>query len=703
MTTPIDVIVPVFRDFDAMRRLIESVQKSTSRALYELVIVDDASPDPQIAAFVRDLAARGQATLITQTTTQGCAAAMNRAFALHRDRDKVVLQSDAEVAGDWLDRLAHHASAPGIGVIGTFTNAVGAATYPALDRDNALPQGYTTATLDALFKHANGGESIALPVVHGPCLYFRRDCVAAVGAFDSAPLGGDYGIEIDFCLRAGSAGFRHLLACDVFVRHLGHASFGEEKARELATRSQHALSKLYPSYPEEAHALARSEPARPFARRVDLLRLAELPRQILVFVSHPWGGGIRRYMNDLASLLGDRAEVLYIEAAEENRVKLYWPREGESFAAYFRLPDEFEILVDVLKAIGVARLHFHHVHRLPRAILELPSAVGVPFDCTLHDYFAICPQYHLVTEDGRYCGEPDAIGCAACLTRRPGQWGLDINAWRGVFAQFLRGADRLIAPSNDVSERIRRYFPELSINVWPHPEDVSGPAKRFVRVVVVGNLTPAKGLHVVAACAEDARARELPLTFRVLGSTTEPVPQYPDVPLTIQGQYDDSELLQLLLAEKPDVILFPAQVPETYAYTMSVALASGVPIVASALGALPERLIGHPRAVTVPWNASAAEWNSALIAAADNGKSGRCAWCRRALFDGQQPLSRALRRRAAERRARAPAVADAAAAHRAALPRRRRRDARAHAAAALRRGCRMRAPGSAFATQAPRG
>ena len=153
--------------------------------------------------------------------------------------------------------------------------------------------------------------------------------------------------------------------------------------------------------------------------------------------------------------------MLYLEPAVDDTVKLHWPRAGEGFAAYFRVPDEMPLLADVLKTIGVARLHFHHVHRLPREILGLPAAVGVPFDCTLHDYFSICPQYHLVTEDGRYCGEPDAMGCAACLTRRPAQWGLDINAWRGTFARFLRGAERLIAPSNDVANRIRRYFPEL--------------------------------------------------------------------------------------------------------------------------------------------------------------------------------------------------------------------------------------------------
>jgi len=280
------------------------------------------------------------------------------------------------------------------------------------------------------------------------------------------------------------------------------------------------------------------------------------------------------------------------------------------------LPGELPELAALLRAIGIERLHFHHVHLLPRGVLELPSAVGVPYDCTLHDYFPICPQYHLVTEDGQYCGEPDATGCAACLTRRPGQWGLDITAWRGAFGQMLRGADRVIAPSHDVERRTRRYFHDLAIEVWPHPEITPDSPPRIARVAVLGNLSPEKGLHVVAACAREARALGLPLVFRLLGSTTEPIPQSPDVPLTIHGQYVDADLPLLIGAEKPDVILFPAQVPETYAYTLSVALASGVPIVASALGAFTERLAGHPRSANVPWNAPPSVWNHALLAAA---------------------------------------------------------------------------------------
>jgi glycosyltransferase involved in cell wall biosynthesis/GT2 family glycosyltransferase len=621
--TPVDVIVPVHRNLGTTRRCIESVLASANRARFELVVVNDATPEPELTRYLRELKERGHATLIEQPSRQGYAAAVNRAFALHRDRDAVVLQSDAEVVGDWLDRLAAHASARGVGVIGTFTGRAGVATYPLPQADNALPPGQSVATLDALFVRANPGESVALPIVHGPCLYFRRDCLTIVGAFDASPLGSDFGVEVDFCMRAVSAGFVHVLAADVFVGHEGHATFGSREAEELSIRAEQALGKLYPAYAAQKAELVAREPMRPFARGVDLLRLMELPERVVLFISHPWGGGIRRHMSDLAALVSDRCEVLYLEPAAGDTVKLHWPRAGEGFAAYFALPDELPVLARVLRDIGVERLHFHHVHLLPRAILELPSTVGAPYDCTLHDYYPICPQYHLVTEDGTYCGEPDATGCAACLTRRPGQWGLDITAWRGAFGKLLRGANRVIAPSRDVGARMRHYFGDVAVNIWPHPEPEPPPPPRIVRVAVLGNLSPEKGLHIVAACAREARALDLPLAFRVLGTTTEAIPQSPDAPLTVHGQYVDADLPRLIAAEKPDVILFAAQVPETYAYTLSVALATGLPIVASALGAFPERLSAHPNSASVPWNAPASAWNNALLAAGGHTERAR--------------------------------------------------------------------------------
>ena len=612
---PVDIIIAVHGAAALVRRCVDSVLAAKQQRDCELIVVDDASGDPDLSRYLGELVDGGRITLLEQPECQGFAAAVNRALALHGDRDAVILHSDAVVANDWLDRLASHAQRePGVGVVVPFASSGGIAGYPRLHAANPLPDAAGIAATDRLFARANAGQSVALPFVAGPCLYVRRDCLVAVGAFDRTPLYSDWGVETDFCLRAANVCFHHFLAGDVFVGHAGQASFGAQ-APALAARSDEALALLYPGYPGTCAALRARAAGRPFARRVDLLRLAEWPVPLVVFVAHGWGGGIRRHMSDLAAFARGRCEVLSLEPATGDTVKLHWSRPDEEFAAYFTLPGELTELARLLQALGVARLHYHHVHLLPRAILDLPRAAALPYDCTLHDYYPICPQYHLVTADGRYCGEPAAAGCAACIAQRPHRWDLDIAGWRAMFADFLQRADRVIAPSADVARRINRYLPGLAIDVWSHPEFELPAQPRVARIVVLGNLSPEKGLRVVAACAKDAKERALPLSFRVLGSTTEPVPQAPEFPLSIFGQYEDAQLPSLLAAEKPDALFFPAQVPETYSYTLSVALASGAPIVASSLGALAERIAAQGNGTTVRWNASPVEWNAALLQA----------------------------------------------------------------------------------------
>ncbi len=592
--TPIDVIVPVHKGAEATRRCIESALSTSSlaqRTPFELVVVNDASDEAEMVRWLRERAGRSQLTLIEQARHEGFAAAVNRAAALHPGRDLVILHSDAEVANDWLDRLVAAAgptnSASDIATVVPFTNYGGAAGYPRKAVRNAMPAGHTLASLDLLFRRANAGLSAAVPVARGPCIFVRRAALDAVGRFDGVPLGGDYGVEQDFCLRASGVGLRHVLAADVYVWHRGETSFGAAAEDELAPRAELALSRLYPHYPAERDEFAARDPARAFQRRVDLLRLALSERQLVLFVAHEWGGGVRRHIDELAAMLGERCDVLLLQPATAERVKLSWLKAAEDFSAFFTLPAESAELASLLRELGLVRMHFHHVHGLPRAVLDLPREAGVPYDCTLHDYYAICPQYHLNAADGRYCGEPDAAGCAACLAQRPGQWGLDIASWRDALGTLLRGADRVIAPTHDVAQRIARYFPDVETLVLPHPETAPADPGRVIKVVTLGNLSPEKGLRIVAACAADARARRLPLAFRVIGSTTEPVPQWPAAPLSIQGQYADEDLLSLVAAERPDVIWFPAQVPETYSYTLSSALAVDAAIVVSSLGALP--------------------------------------------------------------------------------------------------------------------
>lgn len=342
-----------------------------------------------------------------------------------------------------------------------------------------------------------------------------------------------------------------------------------------------------------------------------LARLAASPRPRLAFVSHAFGGGVGRHIDELARSIADAAEVLLLKPHGRDHLALRWLREGESMALFWRR-DEWKAVVGLLADLGIARVHCHHVHGLPEDVLDLPSRLACPYDVTLHDHFPVCPSYHLTGGDGRYCGgEP---GCQRCLESGPAPWPLTIDAWRARFASWLAGAERVIAPSHACARRLHAFFPAVEPVVWPHPEAPARGTAPIRRIAVPGAISPAKGLDVLEACARDAAERRLPLHFRVLGFLARPIPEWPELPLTISGEYPEGRLDELVAFEHADAFFFPAQCPETFSYTLSAALESGRPIVATDLGALPERLAGRSGVTLVRWDAPPRDMNDALMA-----------------------------------------------------------------------------------------
>lgn len=350
--------------------------------------------------------------------------------------------------------------------------------------------------------------------------------------------------------------------------------------------------------------------------QVKLARLAQSSRPRILLVTHGWAGGVLRHVAELAEALADRAEVLTLQPARGAGVRLSWSRDGEGADLAFEWPRDRTTLRALLRALGVARIHLHHVDGLPQEVLGLAADLAVPLDVTLHDAYPYCPRYHLDRGEGRYCGEPDEAGCNACLARRPAQWPLDIADWRAAFRRALSDGARVIAPTRDTAARFARHFPEARVEVWPHPDARPAAQRRSIRVGLLGKLTPDKGFDVALACARDAEARGLPLAFRILGPVGAPLPPLRAGTISFTGEYADAERESLIAAESPDVWMFPAQWPETWSYTLTAALATGRPIVASNLGAIGERLSGVALATLVPWDAPASDWNDSLVRSA---------------------------------------------------------------------------------------
>lgn len=625
-STVVDVIIPVYAGLEETRRCLDSVLAFPQQTAHEIVVVDDCSPEPAISAWLDDLADSGAITLLKNPINLGFVNTANRGMVLHPDRDIVLLNSDTEVHGDWLDRLHHHAASdPMVGSVTPFSNNATICSYPRFMQDNPLPEDWPLAALDALFAEINAERSVEMPTAVGFCMYITRRCLEQVGYFDATLFKRGYGEENDFSMRALDIGFRHLLAADVFVYHRGGVSFGED-GPELCEEAQNILKQRHPHYLALASDYCARDPARVLRRRVDSARLARSRRQRLLFVMHRGGGGTEKHVRELAALLEPDYEVFILRPTyNATTVALEWARRSEEFSTWFPLPHAYTDLLDLLRKLAITRVHFHHVLDLQQQLLRLPQDLGVPYDFTVHDYYPICPQYNLAKTDGRYCGEPDTEGCTACLAERQALWGLDILSWRTLFRNILVGADRVFVPSRDALSRVKAYIPQANLVLLPHMEtidSVSVSNKPFwgsdIKVVVLGQLSLAKGIKLLEACAIDAKVRKLPIFFKVIGFTEEKVRQYPEIPLSFYGRYEDYELASLIAHERPDLIFFPALWPETYSYTLSSAINSGLPIAAPRLGAFTERLLDYPLAWLMDWDTTAEYWNNLFASLKEN-------------------------------------------------------------------------------------
>ena len=272
----IDVIIPVYRGLAATRRCLESVLGCRVDVPHEVIVIDDASPEPDISAWLKQLSEAGRITLVTHASNAGFVASANEGMGMHTDRDVVLLNSDTEVADGWLDRLvACAARDPRTGTVTPFSNNATICSYPNMEPPHALPDGLGVEDLDRLFAEENAGLSIEIPTGVGFCMLIRRACIAETGEFDEAAFGAGYGEEVDFCLRASKAGWRHRLAADVFVFHEGAVSFGADRLTRQG-KAQAIVDARYPEFTLRVRNFALRDPAAPARERV-ASRIASLP------------------------------------------------------------------------------------------------------------------------------------------------------------------------------------------------------------------------------------------------------------------------------------------------------------------------------------------------------------------------------------------------------------------------------------------
>lgn len=230
----------------------------------------------------------------------------------------------------------------------------------------------------------------------------------------------------------------------------------------------------------------------------------------------------------------------------------------------------------------------------------------IPVVMELHDFYTVCERAHLERPSGELCKGPEGgRACAQhCFPQQEdaeGRWALRTHLFRWA----LDRADALVCPSEFVADYLCELgVPRGRVQVIPNGIPFTGqpllgrrapkphPPREPLHLASLGPVTPHKGAHIVV---EALRKACMPaVRYTLFGALEQPYAQrlrksaerIDGVELSTYGVYDSSFLPQLLA--NVDAVIIPSLVWETFSIVAREAMACGVPVIASRLGALPE-------------------------------------------------------------------------------------------------------------------
>ena len=303
-------------------------------------------------------------------------------------------------------------------------------------------------------------------------------------------------------------------------------------------------------------------------------------------------GGEERVVDDLLWLvrehLAEPAELLARDSATLGR--------GQAAIGLLRGGLSPEEVASAVRLTGARVVHAHNLHpTLGWRALAAARAAGARVVLHLHQYRLVCAIGVCFTrgEECTRCHGRDTLpgvrlNCRGSLTEGAA-YGTALALWQ---RRLVAQADAVVVPSVFARERLRALgapLPWERVHVLPPPVRVVAAESRAVSggyALVASRLAPEKGVDIaIDAC----RVADIALVVAGDGperSALEARARESGGEVRFLGRVDDT-LLKSLRAGAA-VALMPSRSAETFGLAAAEAMAVGLPVAASRVGALPE-------------------------------------------------------------------------------------------------------------------
>jgi glycosyltransferase involved in cell wall biosynthesis len=245
-------------------------------------------------------------------------------------------------------------------------------------------------------------------------------------------------------------------------------------------------------------------------------------------------------------------------------------------------------------------VHIVHPMRLTSFAIAAME-VGIPYVLTLTDFWMICPKINLRTSFNTLCAGPE--GGAVCAQWCPELRPEFIKSRLKTAHKPLQGARAIVVPSASVAAVIRKEFPEFTSSVIPHglaldefrtnPKTHQNGGKHVFGYC--GGLSALKGVDVLINAFRSLKDPNVQL--HIYGTSSRHEPDFETVlrkaaghddRIKFCGPYQAEEVTKVFQAI--DVLVIPSLCYESYSFTLHEALASRVPVIASGVACLNEKI-----------------------------------------------------------------------------------------------------------------
>ncbi|PIR53895.1 hypothetical protein COU75_03525 [Candidatus Peregrinibacteria bacterium CG10_big_fil_rev_8_21_14_0_10_42_8] len=611
----ISIIIPIHNAFTYVHACIESLLHTTKNDHCTIVLIDDASTDPEIGMYLSAVQREypHRVHLITLEQNVGFVQAVNYGFSQTRGQDVVLLNSDTIVYDGWIERLSTLATAhPDAGSITPLSNE--ASIYSVAQNDAiALKEKRLLENLAQNIALSKSTTLLTIPTAVGFCMYIPWKARAIVGVFNEI-FGRGYGEENDWCMRARSAGFTHYLDESTFVFHEGGVSMslsGDIPSREARSIPSHEelLQAMHSEYRNIVESFIRNDTRLDTIRhRVDAIAKNLLEEQSPCTVAHilhnsPRSikvGGTEKHVEDLILSMSDTTHyLLYPSGSDHLAVSEFQNSELKdvesiSIGTYItKAPQEsLREFKEFLMSKRISVLHIHQLIGSNFSLIEAAKSCGISVVYSIHDYYAIgSPQ---LLQNGEFLGIPSGnTTCPSDPTKTYEQWQQDVYP-------LLEHVGTFVAPSQTARDTFAKIFPFVQDRclIQEHGTEKIPPYAQVQqyhnnRICFLGYVhADHKGKALIASVLPLLIKEGVDIYF--LGTLESEWPELAHNPhVHFFSKYTQEELPAILHCIAPRLVCLFPNWPETYSYTLSECFRMRIPVCVTNSGALAERIQKH--------------------------------------------------------------------------------------------------------------